>query len=355
MTSCELPRIRIDSAGDLIEAVPYLIGFHPSESLVMVGFAGGELTRPQQVTVTVRVDLDDDQRWPELAEALEQSGAEAVVLLALTEDFEGDPRRCERLAVLCGGIGERMRDSRLEVLDCLVVNATHWWSMRCVRVECCPPQGTPRRLGCSAAAAQATFAGLVAMPDRQALEASLSGAGGAERDALEPALEAAENRLTKALLNHGAQRMRKTEITALLAAARRLADADAALFDPPVLTGKPALTDRQVTRFGVALSDIGVRDALWLAVDDKSIESLALWRQLHSRLPAPYDAAPLFLFGWSHWRAGNGTLATMAAERALQSDPGYSAAMLLLSAVQRGLDPRKTPALSEPDRLAARR
>jgi hypothetical protein len=68
---------------------------------------------------------------------------------------------------------------------------------------------------------------------------------------------------------------------------------------------------------------------------------------LHARLPAPYDAAPLFLFGWAQWRAGNATLATMAAERVLDSQPGYSAAALLLTAAQRGLDPRTVPALSQ--------
>jgi hypothetical protein len=69
---------------------------------------------------------------------------------------------------------------------------------------------------------------------------------------------------------------------------------------------------------------------------------------LLTRLPAPYDAAPLFLFGWSQWRAGNGTLAGIAAERAQVSDPGYSAAGLLLAALGHGLDPRATPPLREP-------
>ena len=63
------------------------------------------------------------------------------------------------------------------------------------------------------------------------------------------------------------------------------------------------------------------------------------------RLPGPYDAAPLFLFGWASWRAGNGALAGIAAERAVTSDPAYSAADLLLAALSRGLDPRRLPRL----------
>jgi hypothetical protein len=90
---------------------------------------------------------------------------------------------------------------------------------------------------------------------------------------------------------------------------------------------------------------VQVRDALWTAVDDGTIRPDRLLCQLHERLPAPYDAAPMFLYGWRQWRAGNGALAIMAAERALASDPGYSAARLLLEAMDQGLDPRTTPTL----------
>ena len=38
MTSCEMPQIRISNPGELIETVPYLLGFHPSQSLVLIGF-----------------------------------------------------------------------------------------------------------------------------------------------------------------------------------------------------------------------------------------------------------------------------------------------------------------------------
>jgi hypothetical protein len=58
-------------------------------------------------------------------------------------------------------------------------------------------------------------------------------------------------------------------------------------------------------------------------------------------LPSPYDAPPLFLFGWAAWRSGDGTLAGIAAERAVASDPNYSLADLLLAALSHGLDPRR--------------
>ena len=71
-------------------------------------------------------------------------------------------------------------------------------------------------------------------------------------------------------------------------------------------------------------------------MDEGRVDGRVLWRYLARRLPAPYDAAPLFLFGWRSYRDGDGALASMAAERALSSDPGYSAADLLLAALSQG-------------------
>jgi hypothetical protein len=99
----------------------------------------------------------------------------------------------------------------------------------------------------------------------------------------------------------------------------------------------------------VALSDPSIRDHCWLGAERDGGgggDRLALWAELvHTAVP-PYDAAPLFLLGWTAWRRGDGVLARMAAERALASDAGYLAARLLLDAVEVGLDPRTLPYLT---------
>jgi len=107
-------------------------------------------------------------------------------------------------------------------------------------------------------------------------------------------------------------------------------------------------TDAAVARYGVALQSYSVRDAVWFAVDDGRLPGIALWVNLARRLPSPYDAAPLFIAAWSTYRDGNGALAGIAAELALKSDPGYSAADLLLAALARGLDPHTLPKLRLP-------
>ncbi|HEY8739311.1 MAG TPA: DUF4192 family protein, partial [Candidatus Dormibacteraeota bacterium] len=103
--------------------------------------------------------------------------------------------------------------------------------------------------------------------------------------------------------------------------------------------------DREAARYAIALQSYAVRDALWMAVDDDRLEGIELWVNLARRLPAPYNAAPLFLAAWRAYRDGNGAIGAIAAELALVADPGYSAAELLLAALARGIDPRTLPKL----------
>ena len=104
-------------------------------------------------------------------------------------------------------------------------------------------------------------------------------------------------------------------------------------------------TDGDVAQYGVALQSYPVRDTVWLSVDHVRLAGIELWVNLAGRLPSPHDAAPLFLAGWSAYRDGNGALAGIAAERALASDPGYSAGGLLLAALGPGIDPSQLPKL----------
>ena len=336
MSTGDLPAIRVTTPGDLIEAVPYLLGFHPSESLVVIGFDEVAGTA-RQVTITARLDVGPDgvehAAVESLAGVLRRAGTGAVAAVLLSDRVTADPRRSGWVQGVLSGLATELNRAGVRLLDALAADRSRWWSLCCQNLACCPPEGTARSTQGSAVAAEATYAGLVAMPDRQALVASLDGAAPAARAALLPALRRADTRFADLLGRLGGTRTRRTEHAALVRAA---AECEAGA----------QLSPRRLARLGTALRDTEIRDTVWLAVDDRSLSAEGMLSQLHARLPPPYQAAPLFLFGWQLWRSGSGTLAAAAAERALRADPGYSAAALLLEAVQAGMDPRRTPPLT---------
>lgn len=324
---------RISGPGELLQAVPYLLGFHPHASLVLIGLDHGRLV------VTARLDLADTAEpaiVTDTVAALRRGGTSEVV--AAVYDDSVRPQRDDVMLPwdgLAASVESEVADQGGDVVDVLLVSHGRWWSYSCQAPECCPPEGREIPEAPSAFAAAATVAGVVARPDRASLGALLDPAP--DRDALGPLLEAAEHAAVAAVLAGDVMRHERSVKRALFAAARASA--------APRWAG---ITPDERARFGVGLLEIPLRDAVWMAVDDGRLDGRALWRHLASSLPSPYDAPALFLFGWACWRQGNGALAGIAAERAVESDPDYSAADLLLAALSHGLDPRRLPKLRLP-------
>jgi hypothetical protein len=321
-----LPTRRISGPAELLQAIPYLLGFHPHQSLVLVGLADGRLV------VTARVDLADVPRGvvSHTLEAFVRSGASSVLAVC----YDDASATGASLAQVIGLVDAAADALGCELLDALHVGDGRWWSLTCDAVECCPPEGRELPNEPTAFAAAATYDGVVALPDRAALEAVLHPLPDDERERLDSAIAAAERAAVRQAVAGHAVRHERSVKRALFASARES--------DEP---GWPAPSDDEVARFGAALSTTDVRDAVWMAVDDGRIDGRSLWRELGRRLPRPYDATPMFLYGWAAWRAGDGALARIAGERALVSDPGYSAADLLLAALSYGVDPRQVPKL----------
>jgi hypothetical protein len=318
--------VRLDGPDELVQAVPYLLGFHPAESLVLVGL------RAARVTVTMRVDLGAEPAAlvaDRLVAALDSAGADEAVAVVYSERWPADEAR--PFLDLVAAVGVTAVQHGIALIDGYLVSAGRRWSYRCADESCCPSDGVPVTDVPGVFAAHATVAGLVALPSREDVVAQLDPVP--DRARLEDRIGAQVSAAVQAGLD-GRLASHVRSVKRAIFAAARLADRGAA----PV-------TDEVVARFGVALADLGIRDSVWMAVDDGRLSGQSLWRDLARRLPPPYDAGPLFLVGWAAWRAGNGTLACIAAERAVHSDPGYSAADLLLAAVHRGVDPRRLPRL----------
>jgi hypothetical protein len=323
---------RISSPADLVQAVPYLLGFAPRESLVLVGLRAGLLV------VTARLDLadvaGDEAVLARTVEAMVNAGVDSILAAAYTDAARSlaGGEAAGWWAPLADAVRTEAQLLGCEVLDVLLVAGGRWRSLWCHEPGCCVPDGRPLPTAPSAFATAATVAGMVALPDREALAAVLAPAGDAERAEVGEAIAEAENEVVRALLDGHGERHRRSVKRALFAAAR---SSHAPRWSP--------VSNAEVARFAVALTDREQRDAAWLAIEGSRLDGRPLWREIARRAPAPYDAAAAFLYGWAAWRSGDGASARIAAQRAIDSDADYTMADLLLAALSHGLDPRVVP------------
>jgi hypothetical protein len=330
----------IRGPGELVQAVPYLLGFHPTDSLVLVGLRGTVLI------VTARLDLPPahiSRRSVadvvgQTVSALTRGGADALVCALYDSSPCAGPEELRaRWGELIDTVAEVSEQNGVALREALLVREDRWWSLMCENAECCPIEGVAFDTATSPFVAAATVEGLVALPDRDALQRLLDPAPARERERLVPRLAQAEEAAMHAIVEGGAPHQQELVVRAIIAAARR---AEQPGWREPRATA--------LARFGAALVTLGVRDRIWIAIDDGRVAGTQLWRVLARRLPDPYAAAPYFLFGWASWRSGNGALAGIAAQHALTSDPGYSAAEMLLTALAHGVGPRQVPPLGRP-------
>src|SRR4051794_152206 len=181
--------LKVRTPSDLLAAVPYLIGFHPADSVVVVAIAD------QKVLFAARGDLpppghdDDEARRAavHLAEMVSRQSIDEATVIGYGEAGRVTP------SVL--RIADALRRTSVRVLDVLRVTDGRYWSYLCDEPGCCPEDGTPYAPEHSVIAAQATYAGAVVLPDREALVAQLAPVTGAARAAMTAATERAEERL----------------------------------------------------------------------------------------------------------------------------------------------------------------
>ena len=104
---------------------------------------------------------------------------------------------------------------------------------------------------------------------------------------------------------------------------------------------------------------IRVRDrALTLALGEDAPAAEQLWTECTRRAPAPLDAAPATLLAVGAWLRGDGAMANVALERALDSRPTYTLARLLADGLAACLPPAELRAMlasvtADPDEVWA--
>jgi hypothetical protein len=311
----ELHRVTVRKPADLLAAVPYLLGFHPTDSVVALALRG------TRVIFQARADAPDPAEVDGLADYLAQIIVRQEPTSAIVIGYGPEASTAGALAALRAALAS----VGVPVVDALRVHEGRYWSLSCPKEACCPVDGIPYDPAATALAASAAFGGLAPLPDRAALVGTLAPVPG---PGLEPETARAEERLAGFLRPGSARKRRTAARTAVREALERHAAGG-------------RLDDDEVAWLAVLVDDRRARDDAWqrmLAVAPRD-EHTALWRDVVRRVPKRYVPAPATLLALVEWRAGNGPAAGMAVDRALDADPGYPLAGLVRQALTAAVPP----------------
>jgi len=313
-------RLRLRSASDLLAVVPYLMGFHPSDSVVLVGF--GERT----VRFLARADLpepDDPGPTRHLVEVTDRQAIDEVALVGYGPPARVDPAVLE----VCGALDQ----IGLPVREALRVTDDRYWSYLCGDQQCCPPEGTPLPVASNPIAVSAVVAGCVALPDRAAMEQRVAPVAGAEREAFAAATAHAEHRISRAFIS-GDQSMTRA----------RLVRGGAGLLDRALRRygNGGRLADPAAAWLSVLLGEEQFASVAWQRVDREGAAAhIAMWCDLTRRVEPAYLPPVATLLGYAAWRTGDGALAGIAVQRALDANPRYEPAQVMEALLDTGTPP----------------
>lgn len=320
------PRVRLRHPAEIVAGLPYLLGFHPSESVVLIGVQG----KPRTVCLTVRADLPADaaegrELAEHLAAHLAHAGAAEVVAVVVT-DVDPPPTADPPFV---RDVRSALRRHDLRLADALWVHAGRWRSLVCRDASCCPLDGTAvDPAAASELAATCVVLGEVVHASREQLADTLRASEGGDRAELDRTTEWVSRRLLAELSARGWEAVADDSSRLLAAAVAHRAEHD----DP--------LAPAEVARLSLGLADVRVRDrALAWADGDLAAAAESLWVELTRRATPPYDAAPATLLAAHAYLRGNGAYARVALDRATASDPAYSLANLLSEGLDRGVPP----------------
>lgn len=297
---------------DLIAMVPIVIGFAPSDSVVMLTF---EATHCFHARVDLPARPDEvDELVDALLEPALRNGVRRVVFV-LYADHPAPARRAWR------GLRSGCRGAGIEVVEALRVDGERWYPLlggdRRIREN-----GVRYDISAHRFAAQAVVDGRVTHASRDALAALLDP---------DPARTAAVAELAAALPDPGEERVEGEWVDRLVR--RHTAEGSSP-------------SDEEVARLLRALSMTPLRDAASSSLARASAQAhVDLWLDVLRRTPAPFTPPVASMLGLAAWQSGHGALAWCAVDRCAEVDPDYRLMTYLASALTHALP----PSVWEPD------
>ena len=306
----------LTSPHDLLAAVPFMVGYHPKDSLVAMALVDNK------VAMAMRVDFPTAQSLRSVSQTIalhlkREHATEAIIVGYLPSDVvEPDPLLLVR---------EKIGTYDIVIKECIEVRGARFRSTLCTDLTCCPPEGSaiPLLTDSRVTAEQVAAGNPLPFLDLDELKESISNAG-------------SDKELNKAIKSID-------EI-----------DYDAFDFTPGQREGANAINQlaHEFNRDGIVtdkalialvlvrLLDLQVRDyAMGMTSDDGSDQIWDMWRWMLRVAPKDYVAPVAVIFATMSYERGDGALAQRALDRAFEDDGKYQMAKLLRRTFAAGWPP----------------
>ena len=308
MTSSRTPTFVARSPEDVLAVVPVVLGFAPTDSVVMLTFGGAR-------TFHARVDLPTDAAdVPDVVDALVEPAVRHRIERVVVVLYSGEERRAGRTA---HALARALEQSGIDVVDCLRADGRCWFPLL-GRHRGAPPGGVPYDVSGHPFAAEAVVEGFVTHASRDDLARSVA-ADPARVGRLAAALDATAPPPSTSWLEEGTW-------------ARRVVEAHAG--------GASVATDAELVRLLRGLRHLRVRDAAWsLLRREVAKDHVAFWTDVVRRAPTELVPAPAALLAFAAWLAGHGALAWCALDRVTEVAPDYVMAARVAEVLEQALPP----------------
>ena len=306
----------LTSPHDLLAAVPFMVGYHPIDSLVTMAL------RENIVVMAMRIDFPEMDSMiavsQTIAAHLVREGADEAIVVGYLPTNLSD---LDPLAITRDVIGAQ----NIIVKESIEVRAGRFKSSFCRDLDCCPPQGTPLPpISDSRITAEQVAAGnplpyldldemkrsIAALPVDKELRKAIKAI---------PEIDCDEDD-AKMLQRDGALAINQLMIAF---------NTDGIVNDKELIAlVLVRLLDLQVRDYAMGMSTEATSELLW-----------DMWRWLLRTAPRGYVAPVSTIFAIMSYERGDGALAQRALDRAFEDSPKYQMAKLLRRTFAAGWPP----------------
>lgn len=326
MTTSSAHDFHLNRPGSIIAALPAVLGFVPEKSLVLVTLERGELG------CVLRMDLGEGL-WDHLdglAAAAARGSADEAIAVIVDEDGASCRMCNDEHRLLARSLHEVLDEHAIDLLGAHVVD----------RIEAggrwhCADGRSDRGIVDDPMASPLAMAAVLDGRRLYLRRAEL-------QDLIAVADPACVTALRDVITTHVASVVDDARCDAdVRDDVEHARDAAANAFEGCV----PSEGD--MARLAYGLTDPQVRDTLYaLAVGADAAAAEALWVTLSRSLPDPWRVEALVQLAFAAYVRGDGPLAGVALEAALQCDPGHRMAGMLDQALQSGMRPEQIQELA---------